>query len=118
MDAPKLAHELNLILIIIERVRASVESRDLESFSANNEAVDAVAYRLAMIGEHCKRLPDAVKTRYAHIPWENMVGLRNIVSHGYDIVDTGIVWHAATRRLEDVRAMCHAELARLQPETE
>ena len=31
------------------------------------------------------------------IPWSNIIGMRNILVHGYFDIDTDIVWEAATR---------------------
>jgi len=62
-----------------------------------------------MIGEHCKRLPSELQTRHHELPWRQMVGLRNIVSHAYDVIDPAIVWLAATQRLDDIAALCRAE---------
>ncbi len=31
------------------------------------------------------------------IPWSEIVGMRNILVHGYFDIDTDIVWEAATR---------------------
>lgn len=109
------ADELEIILRLIDRVRATVSRQTAESFQASDEAIDAMAYRLSMIGEHCKRLPDALKQRHPHIPWREMAGLRNIVVHGYDNVSPSIIWKTATGELDPVWEMASAELARSRP---
>lgn len=38
------------------------------------------------------RVTADVRTRYDHIPWTDMVGLRNRLIHGYDSVDLDILW--------------------------
>lgn len=45
-----------------------------------------------------------------------MVGLRNIVVHGYDNVSPAIVWETATHELEAVHRMAIAERDRLAHE--
>jgi hypothetical protein len=40
---------------LIERTRATVGSRTFEQFETDRDSLEA--YRLAMIGEHCNRLP-------------------------------------------------------------
>lgn len=116
MDSEKLARELETIALLIERARETVAKHDADSFANNLDAVDATAYRLAMIGEHCKRLPVDLQERHPELPWRQMVGLRNIVSHAYDKIDTGIVWSAATARLDEIEEMCREEMARLEAE--
>ena len=116
MDRRKVANELDTIIRLVERVQSSIASHDRESFEQDHDAADANTYRLAMIAEHCNHLPDDLKARHPNIPWKEMVGLRNIVSHAYDAIDTGIVWSAATMRIEEIGAMCHAEQLRLENE--
>lgn len=108
------ADELDIILQLIDRVQATVERETAESFRKSEEAIDATTYRLSMIGEHCKRLPDDLKQRYPDIPWREMTGLRNIVVHGYDNVSPTIIWETAASELGPVREMAIAELARLK----
>ncbi|ARR55509.1 hypothetical protein HY78_19725 [Rhizorhabdus wittichii DC-6] len=116
MDDRKLAHELETIELLVARARETVGKHDRRSFAEDRDAVDATAYRLAMIGEHCKRLPPDLQERHPNLPWRQMVGLRNIVSHAYDEIDTGIIWSAATARLDEIGRMCRDEKGRLDPE--
>jgi uncharacterized protein with HEPN domain len=114
MDRDKLARELETISLLVARIRESTSRHDAASFANDRDAIDATAYRLAMIGEHCKRLPGDLQNRHPGIPWRQMIGLRNVVSHAYEVVDTGIVWSAATLRLDAIARMCREETARLE----
>lgn len=105
--------DLEIILDLINRIEQTVEGQTAARFSASHDALDAVAYRLGMIGEHCKRLLDDLKERYPGLPWADMVGLRNIVVHGYDNVSPAIIWQTATQHLDSVRKMADAERIRL-----
>lgn len=109
--------DLDTILRLIDRVAQTVARETAESFRASDDAVDAVAYRLGMIGEHCKRLPDEVRERHPDLPWRAMVGLRNIVAHSYDTVSAAIVWRTAREELAPVRAMAESERHRLVGDT-
>lgn len=104
--------DLDTILRLIARIEQTTQGQTDEAFRASNDAVDAVAYRLAMIGEHCKRLPSEVRERHPHLPWRAMVGLRNIVAHAYDTVSPAIIWRTATEELGPIREMAQAERAR------
>ena len=113
MDRAKLVRELETISLLASRVRETVVKHEGGSFANDRDAIDATAYRLAMIGEHCKRLPEELQERHPEIPWRQMIGLRNVVSHAYEEIDTGIVWLAATQRLDAIETMCREEIARL-----
>ena len=91
-----------------------MERETAESFRLSDEAIDAMTYRLSMIGEHGKRLPDDLKRRHPEVPWREMTGLRNIVVHGYDNVSPAIIWETATGSLQAIRDMAVAELRRLR----
>ena len=90
----------------------SLANRKFEDFLANAEAYDALTYRLAMIGETCKNLPDEVKGRHPQVPWREMATFRNFASHDYFGIDCNLVWKAA-HELDRVKAMLAMELARL-----
>ena len=105
----RVADDLDTILRLIERIRQTVDGQTAASFKGSGDALDAVTYRLGMIGEHCKRLPDDLKARHPNVPWRAMAGLRNIVAHGYDNVSPAIVWTTATEELGAVEAMARAE---------
>ena len=52
---------------------------------------------LQIIGEAARALPEDVRGLATEIPWSNIIGMRNILVHGYFDIDTDIVWDAATR---------------------
>jgi uncharacterized protein with HEPN domain len=41
--------------------------------------------------------------QYAHIPWQRIVGLRNVVIHAYFNVDLNIVWQIIKVNLPTVK---------------
>ncbi len=78
---------------------------------ANDEAYDALTYRLAMIGETSKKLPNEIKARHPQLPWREMATFRNFASHDYFGVDAQLVWQAAMS-LEPIKTMVVAEIDR------
>lgn len=50
---------------------------------------------LQIIGEASRGLPEDVRVLVPEIPWSNIIGMRNILVHGYFDIDTDIVWNAA-----------------------
>jgi uncharacterized protein with HEPN domain len=108
--------DLDTIQRLIDRIEETVARETAESFKASSDAADAVAYRLSMIGEHCKRLPETIRARHPEVPWRAMVGLRNIVVHGYDNLSPAIIWQTATQELTVVQRMAIDERERLAHE--
>ncbi len=58
---------------------------------------------LQIIGEAARALPEDVRVLAPEIPWSNIVGMRNILVHGYFDIDTDIVWNAATRDVPAIK---------------
>ena len=53
---------------------------------------DAVALRLAMIGEAAKGVDETTERKFKQIPFANIRGLRNRIVHDYGAVNFRIVW--------------------------
>jgi len=60
-------------------------------YSVDLKTQSAVERQLSIIGEAVKRIKDIDPNE--HIQYRNeIIGFRNILVHGYDIVDNGIIW--------------------------
>lgn len=98
---------------LIARAEKSVHDRTFDEVVANDEAYDALTYRLAMIGETSKKLPNEIKERHPHLPWREMATFSNFASHDYFGIDAHLVWRAAMS-LGPIKAMVFEEMARCQ----
>jgi len=65
---------------------------------------------LQIIGEAARALPAEIRALDVEIPWSKIIGMRNVLVHGYFGIDIDIVWEAVTR---DVPALKPAILALL-----
>lgn len=54
---------------------------------------DAVTYRLAVVGEAVKKLPQSIREAHPEIPWKDIAGLRDVAIHQYDGMDIREVWN-------------------------
>jgi uncharacterized protein with HEPN domain len=82
-----------------------------EQFFASRLVQDAVIRRIEIIGEGARQLPAEITGRFADIPWSDIVGMRNIVIHGYHGVNLERVWMTVQQDLPVLRAAV-AELPR------
>ena len=60
--------------------------------------------RLQDIGEQLTRIRDKFPDFYEQHEtdaWHKLIGLRNIISHGYREIDFEIIWDIVTNRLPD-----------------
>lgn len=51
---------------------------------------------LEIIGEAATRVTVEAKTRNPEIPWAQVIGMRNRLIHGYDVIDLDILWQTVT----------------------
>ena len=84
---------------ILEAIAAIERYRDRDKLAfASDELLQAWFLRhLQIIGEAARALPDDVRSMAPGVPWPRIIGMRNILVHGYFAIDTEIVWEAATR---------------------
>lgn len=97
---------------LVERIERQTDPLTREAFPQDPDAQDATAYRLLAIGEAAKGLDDDVKSRHPHIPWRQILGMRNILAHEYFTRESEIIWESLKVGLPELAAACRAELAR------
>lgn len=55
---------------------------------------DAALYRVLVLGEAATRVSDETQERFHEVPWTDIIGMRNIIIHGYEKVDWDVVWES------------------------
>ena len=94
---------LSDILTYAEKAEIFTANINLETFQSNEEKVFAVIRALEVIGEAAKHIPTSVRRHYPQIPWKKIVGMRNVVIHGYFGVDTEVIWRTVQDDLPPLR---------------
>jgi len=56
-----------------------------------------------LIGEAASRLPENWRTSHAEIPWRQIIAMRNVMIHGYDLVVSDVLWDVATNDVPKLR---------------
>lgn len=57
-----------------------------------------------LIGEAATRLPIELRSEWNHVPWKQMISMRNWLIHGYDGIDTDILWDVLDARAGELIA--------------
>ncbi len=87
-----------------DAVSRYVDGVTFGAFEVNDEKRAAVERQLFILGEAAARLPDAWKQRLPEVPWRKIVGLRNILAHGYWVIDAEELWDVATQKVPEFLA--------------
>lgn len=95
MHKDEITDRLNLIVeaidILTERCADIHTANDFLVSPWNVIVFDSCVMRLQSIGEYVKKIDDKTDrmllTNYPQIPWEKIIGQRNIISHEYSNVD-------------------------------
>jgi uncharacterized protein with HEPN domain len=89
-----LSHAREAVNICQGRTRTDLDSDRLLNL--------ALTRLIEIIGEAANRVPESIKKKYPDFPWQQMIGARNRLIHGYDSVDFDILWVIVTHDLPSV----------------
>jgi len=54
---------------------------------------------LEIVGEAASHIPESMRQEHPQIPWPQIIGTRNRLVHGYDLVDYDIIWSTVVEDL-------------------
>lgn len=85
---------IDMAVAAATRVAGYAPSTESE-FRASPMAQDAICMRLQEVGENLSKIrrhcPDFY-TEHQSESWHRLIGLRNVISHGYAEIDMRVVW--------------------------
>jgi len=86
-----------------EKILAYSEQVDYAGFSRKAMVYDAVVRNLEVIGEASKKLPDQVLAEMPEIEWRKVIGLRDVIAHGYFGLNVDVLWDVVQNRIPALR---------------
>jgi uncharacterized protein with HEPN domain len=81
------------ILDAVQRIRRNVKPGDRHRFEEDEVLQNAVLRWLEIIGEASRGLTDQFRHDHQEVPWREIFGMRNRVTHGYFDMDLDVVWN-------------------------
>lgn len=92
------------ILDAIDRVSSYVEGMTYADFLFDRKTQDAVTRNIEIIGEAARSLSAQFKEEHPDIPWEEIVGMRNVIVHEYFGILPDVVWDVIQNELPPLRS--------------
>ena len=80
----------------METACAFVDGMKYSDYANDTKTNMAVERAITIIGEASRNVPDEIRMQFPAIPWADMVGMRNFVSHVYFQVNQETVWKTVT----------------------
>jgi len=90
------------IILAIEKIWEYIGDTDIETFRSNDLIASAVERKYEIIGEAASKLSEEIKLNTNLIPWHKLTAIRNIVIHGYFVVDLDILFNTSNKELPDL----------------
>ena len=75
-----------------EKALSFVDGMDYDEFEIDDKAVYAVIRAFEIIGEAARQIPESIQKNNPEIPWREIAGMRNKLTHEYFGVNTKVVW--------------------------
>jgi uncharacterized protein with HEPN domain len=75
-----------------QRALTAAGSRTVEDLSSDDVFRLAIERALEVVGEAANRLPAELRAKYPNVEWRKIIGMRNVLTHGYDIVQREVLW--------------------------
>lgn len=87
-----------------DRIAEAAAGKTFSDYVADWYFQSAVERQFEVLGEALVRIRDLEPAIYDRIPdAPKIVGLRNVIIHGYDTIDPAILWAVVNERLADLR---------------
>jgi uncharacterized protein with HEPN domain len=101
---------------ILEAIAAIDRYRDRARSAFEQDEMLQVWFlrHLQIIGEAASRLPEEIRHLAPDIPWHKIIGMRNILVHGYFAIDLDVVWDAVQRDVPLLKPAVEASLKKLE----
>lgn len=87
----------------IHRIAQYTASMSWDEYRKDYKTQDAVVRNLEVIGEAAKNLPDEFREQYPDIPWRDMAGTRDRLTHHYFGINQEIVWQIVEHDLPELK---------------
>ena len=107
------AYVLDMLIAARDAV-GFAEGLSFEDFTADRRTQLSIVKSTEIVGEAASRVDVEIRRAHPTIPWQDIVGIRNRLVHGYFDIDFRVVWDTV---IQDLPKLID-QLERLLPQDE
>ena len=104
---------LKQLVDFIDETQALVAGRTLEEVASDPVRLRAFERVMELVGECAKRVPPELREKYPAVPWRQVTGMRDVISHAYEDLAYEILWSAVDNDLPTLKTEVQRMLADL-----
>ena len=86
-----------------------------DAFVESTMVQKAIVMSLLNIGENANRLPAECIENYPHVPWQQIIRMRHLAAHHYEILDIELIWEIASVSVPELITQLTDILSRSSP---
>lgn len=83
----------------IGKIQSYTIGMTYEELAVDDKTQDAVFRQMTIIGEAANKFGKENQKHMPTVPWSNIIGMRNIITHDYESVGLERVWNAIEHHL-------------------
>ena len=91
------------ILDAVNDIESFVDGMTYEEFIKDRKTLNAVVRSIEIIGEASKNIPETLKANCKELPWKQMAGMRDKLTHAYFGVDVETLWKAVKENIPPLK---------------
>ncbi|PKL46039.1 MAG: nucleotidyltransferase [Planctomycetes bacterium HGW-Planctomycetes-1] len=90
------------VIEAIERIE-KYSQKSKRVFDTDELVQNWIIHHLFIVGEAVAHISDEIQEKYSEMPWSKIIGMRNILVHGYFEIDTEVVWSVVENDLPKLK---------------
>ena len=105
--------EIDILERIVEfckRIEGKMANVTKKTFENDQDLNDIVCFNIMQIGDVANKLSQAFVKKYDQQPWCDIVGMRNVIVHGYGSLEESEMWVCASKEIKPLREYCETIL--------
>jgi len=85
-----------------EAIKSFISGCSYQDYLKDRMLRGAVERHLEIIGEAAGRISREFRNEHGEIPWQRIIGLRNVLIHEYGDIEDILVWEVASLHIPDL----------------